>query len=98
MKSNKEVFRKCGESIKSLREQIKQNDFFHKTTLFKRIDRDLLKLMVKLDDIDIEENPELGEERKLSLLVIHDLNKLLESKVKCKLDDCMICKTGIELK
>jgi hypothetical protein len=26
------------------------------------------------------------------------LNKLLDNKVKCKLDDCIICKTGIELK
>jgi hypothetical protein len=54
--------------------------------------------MVKLDDIDIEENSELGEERRKTLSVIHDLNKLLDNKVKCKLDDCIICKTGIELK
>jgi len=100
MKSNSEVIKNCAQSIEELNEQIKQNEFLHKTTLFKRIDRQLFKLMVNLDDIDIENNPELEEERRLALLVIHELNKFLDSKVKCnnKLNDCIVCKTGIELK
>ncbi len=54
--------------------------------------------MVKLDNIDVEENNEYIEQRKLALMKIHDMNKLLNSKVKCKLDHCIICKTGINLK
>ncbi len=61
MKSNSEVIKNCAQSIEELNEQIKQNEFLHKTTLFKRIDRQLFKLMVNLDDIDIENNPELEE-------------------------------------
>ncbi len=97
-KSNNEVIRKCAQSIIGLNEQIKQNEFLHKTTLFKRTDRELFKLMIKLDDIDVEENPQLAEERRLALLEIHELNKSLDSKVKCELNGCLICKTGIELK
>jgi hypothetical protein len=99
IKSNNEVIKNCAQSIEGLNEQIKQNEFPHKITLFKRIDRELFKLMIKLDDIDIENNPELEEERRLALLEIHDSIKLLDSKVKCnkKLNDCIVCKTGIEL-
>jgi hypothetical protein len=35
---------------------------------------------------------------KLALMKIHDMNKLFDSKVKCKLDDSIVCKTGIEVK
>jgi hypothetical protein len=49
MKSNSEVIKNCAQSIKGLNEQIEQNEFLHKTTLFKRIDRQLFKLMVNLD-------------------------------------------------
>jgi hypothetical protein len=99
MKSNSEVIKNCAQSIEELNEQIKQNEFLHKTTLFKRIDRQLFKLMVNLNDIDTENNPELEEERRLARLEIHDLNKLLDSKVKCnkKLNKCIICNTGIEI-
>ncbi len=99
MKSNSKVIKDCAQSIEALNEQINQNEFLHKTTLFKRIDRQLFKLMVNLDDIDIENNPDLEEERRLALLEIHDLNKLLDSKIKCnkKQNDCIVCKTGIEL-
>jgi hypothetical protein len=88
----------CGENLLKLNKDLNQSEFVHKTTAFKRLDRDLFKMMVRLDNIDVDENPQYSEERKLALTKIHDMNKLLDSKVKCKLDDCIICKTGIELK
>jgi hypothetical protein len=54
--------------------------------------------MVKLDDIDVESDHSVKEERKIALTLIHDLIRVLENKVKCKVEDCIICKTGIELK
>jgi hypothetical protein len=96
--STHEEIKSCGESLRKIDELLGQSEFVHKTTSFKRLDRELFKLMVKLDDIDVENNPEHSEEQRLVLMKIHELNKLLDSKVKCKLDDCIICKTGIELK
>jgi hypothetical protein len=96
--STQEEIKTCGESLHKMKELLEKSEFLHKTTSFKRLDRELFKLMVKLDDIDVEDNPEHSEGQKLLLMKIHDLNKLLDSKVKCKLDDCDICKTGIELK
>ncbi len=86
------------ENILKVNKLLKQSKFVHKTSAFKRLDRELFKMMVKLDDIDVEENTEYREERKLALMKIHDMNKLLDSKVKCKLDDCIVYKTGIEVK
>jgi hypothetical protein len=88
----------CGENLLKLNKELNQSEFVHKTTAFKRLDRELFKMMVKLDNINVEENSQHSEERKLALMKIHDMNKLLDSKVKCELDDCIICKTGIELK
>jgi negative regulator of replication initiation len=96
--STHEEIKTCEESLRKMDELLRQSEFLHKTTSFKRFDRELFKLMVKLDDIDVEDNSEHSEGRKSLLMNIHDLNKLLDSKVKCKLDDCVICKTGIELK
>jgi hypothetical protein len=96
--STHQEIRICGKNLHIINELLKQTKFIHKTTEYKRFDRQLFKLMVKLDDIDVEENHEYIEQRKLALMKIHDMNKLLDSKVKCKLDHCIICKTGIDLK
>ncbi len=79
------------------------NDFLKKLNLLIRQLNirdliDLFKMMVKLNDIDVEESHKYIKQRKFALMKIHDMNKLLDSKVKCKLDDCIICKTGINLK
>jgi uncharacterized protein YacL (UPF0231 family) len=88
----------CGKNLLKLNEVLNQSEYVHKTTAFKRLEGDLFKMMVRLDNIDVEENPQYIKERKLALMKIHYMNELLDSKVKCKLNDCIICKTGIELK
>jgi hypothetical protein len=98
MNSSNSVIKKCAEDIDEITKRNQLSGFDHKTTIFKRIDRDLFKLMVKLDNIDVESDYYVEEERKIALNLIQDLISVLENKVKCKLDDCIICKTGIDLK
>jgi hypothetical protein len=54
--SNRQEMRICGENILKINKLLKQSKFVHKTSAFKRLDRGLFKMMVKLDDIDVEEN------------------------------------------
>jgi hypothetical protein len=98
MNSSNSVIKKCAEDIDEITKRNQLSGFDHKTTIFKRIDRDLFKLMVKLDNIDVESDYYVEEERKIALNLIQDLISVLENKVKCKLDDCIICETGIDLK
>ncbi len=94
--SNSDI-RKCAEDIDEFTKRLNNLQFDHKTTTYKRIDRELFKLMVKLDDIDVESDYSVKEERKIALNLIHDLIRVLENKVNCKVNDCIICKTGIDL-
>jgi hypothetical protein len=89
--------KECAEDIDKITKKLKPLYFDHKTTDYKRIDRELFKLMVKLDDIEVESDCTVGEERRIALNLIHDLIRDLENKVKCKSDECIICKTGIDL-
>ncbi len=79
------------EDIDKITKKLKPLYFDHKTTDYKRIDREIFKLMVKLDDIDIESDYTVGEERKTALKLINDLIRDLENKVNCKSDECIIC-------
>jgi hypothetical protein len=90
--------KKCAEDIDEFTKKLNNLQFDHKTTTYKRIDRELFKLMVKLDDIDVESDSSVKEERKIALTLIHELIRVLENKVDCKVNDCIICKTGIDLK
>jgi hypothetical protein len=98
MNSRHSDIRKCAEGIDEITQKLNNLDFDHKTTIFKRMDRELFKLMVKLDDIDVGSDHSVKEERKIALNLIHESIKILENKVKCKINDCIICKTGIDLK
>ncbi len=95
--SNSDI-RKCAQDIDEFTKKLNDLQFDHKTTAYKRIDRELFKLMVKLDDIDVESDSSVKEERKIALTLIHELIRVLENKVDCKVNDCIICKTGIDLK
>ncbi len=53
--------------------------------------------MVKFDDIDIKDKPNLMEQRKQLLTKIHDSITILENKVNCEIVDYIICRTGIDL-
>jgi hypothetical protein len=94
MKSNFKDIRRIGESIFNYNDQIKDLKVFHETTLVKRIEGQLFKLMTEMDEIDIEKNPEIRNERKLAIIQIRALLKLLDSKIQCKKDNCIDCKIG----
>jgi hypothetical protein len=94
---NESILGTVAETLKTLKDKILGLDFKHKTTEFKKLDREIFKLMIKLDDIDAENEPKTENERKKSLTNIHDLFKIMDGKVDCKLEDCIICKTGIDL-
>jgi hypothetical protein len=53
--------------------------------------------MVKLDDIDAENDSSIEDKRKKILTDIHGLFKIMDDKVDCKQQDCFVCKTGIDL-
>ncbi len=94
---NESILGTVAKTLKSLKDKILSLDFKHKTTEFKKLDREIFKLMIKLDDIDSENEPKTENERKKSMTKIHDLFKIMDEKVECKLEDCIICKTGIDL-
>ena len=96
--SENKVIKECVEAVNNINNQIERSNFIHKTTDYKRIDRELFKLMVKLDEIQVEDNSKVKEERRTALTEIHELIKKLDEKIECKVEDCLICKTGIELK
>jgi hypothetical protein len=91
------IIRNSEKAFEDLRERIMNSHFEHKTIAYKRLDSQLFKLMVKLDDIDIEDKPNLKEQRKQLLTKIHDSVAILENKVNCEIVDCIICRTGIDL-
>jgi hypothetical protein len=91
------IIRNLEKTFEDLRERIINSHFEHKTKAYKRLDSQLFKLMVKLDDIDIEDKPNLMEQRKQLLTKIHDSVAILENKVNCEIVDCIICRTGINL-
>jgi hypothetical protein len=94
---NESILETVTQTLNSLRNEISGLDFKHKTTKYKRLDREIFKLMVKLDDIDAENDSSIDDKRKKIVTEIHGLFKILDEKVDCKQQDCIICKTGIEL-
>jgi predicted lipase len=94
---NETILETVAKTLKSLEDKILGLYFKHKTTEFKKLDREIFKLMIKLDDIDAQNEPKTENERKKSITKIHELFQLMDKKVECKLEDCIICKTGIDL-
>jgi hypothetical protein len=80
---NESILGTVAKTLKSLKDKILSLDFKHKTTEFKKLDREIFKLMIKLDDIDSENEPKTESERKKSITKIHDLFKIMDEKVEC---------------
>jgi hypothetical protein len=53
--------------------------------------------MIQLDDIDAGNEPIIEDKKKALVKEIHELFKIMDEKVDCKQQDCIICKTEIDL-
>jgi hypothetical protein len=97
LSKNKSTLENIEKTLTSLSSEISGMEFKHKTTQFKKLDREVFKLMVQLDDIDAGKEPIIEDKRKELVKEIHELFKIMDEKVDCKQQDCIICKTGIDL-
>jgi hypothetical protein len=97
LSKNKSTLENIEKTLTSLSSEISGMEFKHKTTQFKKLDREVFKLMIQLDDIDAGKEPIIEDKRKELVKEIHELFKIMDEKVDCKQQDCIICKTGIDL-
>jgi hypothetical protein len=97
LSKNKSTLENIDKTLTSLSSEILSMEFKHKTTQFKKYDREIFKLMIQLDDIDTGNEPIIEDKRKELVREIHELFKKMDEKVDCRQQDCIICKTGIDL-
>lgn len=97
LSKNKSTLENIEKTLTSLSSEISGMKFKHKTTQFKKLDREVFKLMIQLDDIDAGNEPIIEDKKKALVKEIHELFKIMDEKVDCKQQDCIICKTEIDL-
>jgi len=83
--------------LESLNLTIDESTFKHQFIEYRSLELNLTKLFNYLDMFDIDNDPDLRKLRKVHYEKIHQLEEKLKTKLECKINDCIICRTGIDL-
>jgi len=83
--------------LDNLNLKIDGSTFKHQYIEYRSIELNLTKFFNNLDKLDIDNQPDLRKLRRVYYEMIHHLEEKLKTKLECKIDDCIICRTGIDL-